>query len=214
LISFYWRIALPDGWTIISISGAGLPSLHGTDSFLTAQILPTTPFSVVYTIQVPLTENRNCELGSSARYKAEGMVKAVVSNGDSLTLAAQDVNSNGMADSWESHYAGVAGSLDPNADLDRDRMSNFAEYLCGTEPDNAASLLQMVALNVRADDTSEVSWSSVAGRVYTLQRADGTPASANFMDIVTNIAADPSGRNVYTNAVDQKTPHFFRVKLQ
>jgi hypothetical protein len=213
LLALGYKPMLPAGWLIESVSGDGIPELvRGEIGFLGS--LSAISIQLTYTVRVPLTENRTVTLGGEARLFAVGSDNPETYAMQSLTLAPLDSNNNGMADAWESVYAGSAGALDPNADLDSDRMSNFAEYLCGTEPDNAASLLQMVALNVRADDTTEVSWSSVAGRVYTLQRADGTPASANFTDIETGIPADPSGRNLYTNAVDQKTPHFYRVKLQ
>jgi choice-of-anchor C domain-containing protein len=49
-----------------------------------------------------------------------------------------DTDNNGLADSWERAYFGAIGQ-DPNADSDGDGVSNFDEYLEGTNPTNAAS---------------------------------------------------------------------------
>jgi hypothetical protein len=214
LLSLYWRFTLPSGWTIVSVSGDGSPSLLGSDVLYLAKDLPSTPMKLVCTIRVPLTESRVCPLESFAKYKADPMVKAVALSNATMLVTALDANDNGMADSWESVYAGAAGSLDPDDDADGDRMGNLAEYLCGTVPTDAASVLQMVELAVRADGTNAVSWASVAGHVYTVQRADGAPAAANFQDVAADVKASLTGTNVYVEAVDPKTSHFYRVKLQ
>jgi hypothetical protein len=190
LLSLYWRFTVPSGWTILSAAGDGAPVLNGNDVLLTAAVLPSTPISLVCQVQVPLTENRVCAVESTVKYKADGMVRATTLSNAPLMTAAYD------------------------ADPDGDRLSNYAEYLCGTVPTDAQSVLKMVSINPTADGSTEVSWSSVAGRVYTLQRADGAPAEANFRDLVTGIDADPSGRNVYVDTPDRSVPHFYRVILQ
>jgi hypothetical protein len=50
--------------------------------------------------------------------------------------------------------------------------------------------------------------------VYTVQRADGAPAAANFQDVAADVMASLTGTNVYVEAVDPKTSHFYRVMLQ
>ena len=175
LLSLYWRMQLPSGWSVVDVTGDGGPVLNGNDILLTAMTLPSTPISIVCRLQVPLTETRACDIQSYARYLSDGMIRSASMTNSPLMVTALDNDVNGMADSWESAHAEGSGSLDPNADLDGDGLNNQAEYLCGTIPTNAASVLQMFALKMMPDQTTHISWSSSPGRIYTLQRAEGAP---------------------------------------
>jgi hypothetical protein len=46
-------------------------------------------------------------------------------------------------------------------------MNNFAEYIAGTNPTNAASLLKMLSV-ARTNNTATVRWLSVNGKRYQL----------------------------------------------
>jgi hypothetical protein len=50
-----------------------------------------------------------------------------------------------MADSWEQANFGTP-NVDLNGDPDHDGMSNHAEYLAGTDPDNANSALRITGV--------------------------------------------------------------------
>ena len=53
---------------------------------------------------------------------------------------ARDADSDGMPDIWELRYFDDVG-IAPNADADRDSVSNLDEYLEGTNPDNNSSYM-------------------------------------------------------------------------
>ena len=213
LLALGWKPQVPAGWTVESVSGDGTPELVRGEILCTGT-LPATPVRLSYTVRAPLTACGTVSFGGAAVAMANGMVNPETYAMDAIAMTALDANGNGMADAWERQYAGAAGSLDPDGDLDNDHLSNYAEYLCGTVPTDAASVLQMVSLNTLPDGTTQITWSSVAGRVYILQRADGSPAAAKFKDIQTGIQADPSGRNVYVDTADRTQSRFYRVLLQ
>lgn len=53
----------------------------------------------------------------------------------------QDVNGNGLPDTWENLYFGDQ-AVNPQADADGDGYSNLAEYIAGTNPrDNASRVI-------------------------------------------------------------------------
>ena len=54
---------------------------------------------------------------------------------------AFDLDTDGLPDSWERTYFGTTAAADggPNADYDRDGLSNLAEFIAETDPANAGS---------------------------------------------------------------------------
>jgi len=214
LLALGWAPELPEGWMIENVSGDAAPMFARNEIICGAAVLPTATATVTVTVRVPLTETRTVTLGGAVRLITDSGYGVESYAMESVTLAPVDGDSNGMADAWERTFAGAAGSLDPAADLDGDTMSNLNEYRCGTLPNDAASVLKMVAVRPLADGKMQVSWASVAGRTYAVQRAVGSPAAANFMTILTGIAADPTGRNVYVDDADGAQARFYRVVLQ
>jgi subtilisin family serine protease len=72
-----------------------------------------------------------------------GDLQGLVANGRRLNLQRMiDTDGNGLPDWWELLYFGHLTGTDPNADPDHDGMSNLAEWIAGTNPTNAASVLR------------------------------------------------------------------------
>ena len=99
----------------------------------------------------------------------DGVATSAIANFDLGVVAPADTNSNELADSWESQF----GITDPNADDDGDGQSNIAEYLAGTNPTNAASLLQINHAEFLTNGVFEMSWPSVGGTRYRIQYSNG-----------------------------------------
>jgi hypothetical protein len=91
-----------------------------------------------------------------------------------------DNNYDGLPDDWEAMYWGAnsANWPAPNADSDGDGMSNVREFLAGTNPTNAASVLR-----VRLENSSQglfLSWNAQPGLVYQLQSSANMSSWSNF----------------------------------
>jgi hypothetical protein len=82
----------------------------------------------------------------------------------SLYLVPADDDGNGLPDEWQEIYF-PGQSTGPTNDPDQDGVCNWYEYLCGTDPTNAASKLAVGEL----DDSAEwftLRWPCTPGRTY------------------------------------------------
>jgi hypothetical protein len=95
-------------------------------------------------------------------------------------------------------------------DPDGDGLNNWQEWRCGTDPTNALSALQLLA-PVSAGTNVTITWQSVAGVNYFLERSTNLMASPAFKALATNILGQP-GTTTYagTNATGAG-PSFYRV---
>ena len=77
---------------------------------------------------------------------------------------------------WAAEHFAPAELADPaiggrDADPDGDGLTNEQEFLAGTDPNNADSVLQITGLR-KVEAGLELSWSSVAGRSYRIALSD------------------------------------------
>ena len=92
-----------------------------------------------------------------------------------LTILA-DTNANGLPDVWEAAYGfGPGNPALRDADPDGDGLSNWQEYIAGTNPTNAASCLKLEALSNCGSAT--VTLEAIAGRTYSVFCTDGLEPS-------------------------------------
>jgi hypothetical protein len=128
------------------------------------------------------------------------------------TIDPGQLDVNGLPIAWELLNFGHSG-LDPNADPDGDGMSNFQEYLAGTNPNDPNSDLEITAFSATQGGTNAtVTWESVLTRNYYLQkRLSLNPGSLWFDSGLGLISPDGAftTRNVAdTNALSR----FYRVR--
>jgi len=83
-----------------------------------------------------------------------------------------DANRNGISDSWERYYFGVAS---PNrtqfTDSDGDGMSDYAEFIAGTNPTNAASKFLILSSALQTNKLFQLQWAAIPGRLYQVEAA-------------------------------------------
>jgi hypothetical protein len=82
------------------------------------------------------------------------------------------------------------------ADGDADRMNNWQEWRCQTDPTDALSVLRLMSAAAEGNDLT-VTWHSVAGVSYFLERSTNLSASPRFTLLVTNVPGQ-AGTTTFT----------------
>lgn len=130
-------------------------------------------------------------------------------------LAAVDADSDGdgMGDSWEAYYFGTIDAVDggPSDDWDGDGSSNLNEWGAGTNPTDPADLFCVEVFSISGTSV-DVSWSSVSGKTYAIQKASSLTAPITWGSIATGINAT-SPTNSY-NITSEGSEAFFRVVVE
>jgi hypothetical protein len=105
-----------------------------------------------------------------------------------------------------------AADSSPGADPDGDGLSNWQEYLAGTGPLNANSVLRISRIRPTAQGLVLL-WPSVEGRVYALETASSVKGP--YIAIHTGIEATPPENRLVLLANPKTTPvAFFRVTVE
>ena len=111
-------------------------------------------------------------------------------------LRIVDSDRNGLPDWWEKQFFGSFTGTDPNGDPDKDGASNLAEFLAGTDPQQASSAFRILSV-VRTNQNLQITWTAVGGHSYVVQQAKVLSGGAtNFVDVSPVISL--SGTNAVT----------------
>lgn len=90
-----------------------------------------------------------------------------------------DANSNGISDLWEQQYfGGVTPAVTPISDSDNDGLSDYCEFVAGTNPVDPASYFAVTPPLNLGSNRVRMTWYSTPGRVYRVF------ASTNAVDWV------------------------------
>jgi regulation of enolase protein 1 (concanavalin A-like superfamily) len=142
---------------------------------------------------------------------------------DSVSLAvnAADSDGDGIPDWWMLRYFGHAtGSvLDKTRaqdDYDGDGMSNWAEYLAGTDPTNPDSNFRIVSLTAQGSD-EQVIWTSVGGINYVVQAGSALGQTNAFQDLSSVLQSADTGESTLSfvdpGGATNGPARFYRVRL-
>ncbi len=122
-----------------------------------------------------------------------------------------DIDADGLPDAWETLYFFSADAAVAGIDSDGDRLDNVGEYIAGTNPTNAASVLRFSS--VRPSPAGFIlEWSAVTGRVYRVHWSDGL--GKPFQPLGTQM---PYPQSTYTDTVHAAQNEGFydlRVELE
>ena len=114
---------------------------------------------------------------------------------------------------WLQQYSLLTDGSADYTDSDGDLMNNWPEWRADTDPTNAVSVLRLLSPATGAPGVI-VSWQSVSGRNYFLERGTHLGAQPAFLPLATDIVGQP-GTTTFTdtNAVSAG-PFFYRVGVQ
>jgi hypothetical protein len=114
---------------------------------------------------------------------------------------------------WLQHYGLPTDGAVDFTDPDTDGHNNWQEWRCLTNPTNALSALRLLSASPAGSEVT-VSWQSVEGVNYFLERSTNLWASPPFRPLVTGIPGQ-AGATTYTdtNAASQ-SPLFYRVGVK
>jgi hypothetical protein len=113
---------------------------------------------------------------------------------------------------WLGQYGLPTDGSADYADSDGDGMNNWQEWVCGTNPTNAASVLRVLT-PVPVGTNLTVSWQSALGIGYFLQRTTNLAVPGSFIPLATNLAGQAGVTSFTdTNAVGVG-PFFYRVRV-
>jgi hypothetical protein len=187
----------PPIWYRFIRQGAPTGPTNMTGVLTLTNVQPLSPNQLVSSIRIQAT---NLASGASGVASATGV---------NLTVLL-DFDRDGMADWWETNYPGFAtnNAADALFDFDGDGMINRDEYVAGTNPTDALSVLKLALTITNAGLMQFVAQSNIS---YSVQYR--TDLLSNQWNRVTNITAQSGVRTVEVNAPNPPPDpsRFYRV---
>jgi hypothetical protein len=118
-----------------------------------------------------------------------------------------DADGDGLPDNWETNYFGATGA-NPNEDSDRDGMTNWQEYIAGTDPTDPSSYLRVERL-AGAPGGTTLEFNAVSNHTYTIlfNNALGDLSWSKLADV----EARPTNRLATVADPASTTNRFYRL---
>ncbi len=129
---------------------------------------------------------------------------------DTLRVTAYGETEKGTSLGWLAEY-GLAAA-DDEADTDGDGHANWEEYLTGTNPTNAASVLAVTAAENLGDGNFVITWNSVEDKTYMIQTNTSLTVDAPGT-LVTGIEGQPDETS-YTGTISGAGTVFYEVGVE
>lgn len=122
--------------------------------------------------------DRSPPVSAHALSSADGASSVAHTVGNGLLTVRQpatpgDSNGNGIRDDWEILFFGTITNVTDQTDFDADGLSDYREYLSGTDPTDPASCVALVPPTSWDPQTGGIRlhWHSISGGAYRIERA-------------------------------------------
>lgn len=126
-------------------------------------------------------------------------------------LPEEDLDGDGISDYWELDYFGATNRLDgaANADMDADGMTNYEEYITGTNPLDYNSIFR--ASQTKHASKFSLHFQSQSDRIYAIERCP-TLSSNTWSLFASNII----GNGTLTNISDLSPSdrRYYRIRIR
>jgi hypothetical protein len=137
--------------------------------------------------------------------------------GGTVDMGAYEFQGAGMGEfiGWLQQYGLPTGGPADFVDSDGDGMNNWQEWIAGTNPTNAASVLTLSTPVVSKSLKSvKVTWQSVTGKNYFLQRSTNLFSPLGFLTIQSNLTGQAGTTSFTDITATNGNSFFYRVGVQ
>jgi hypothetical protein len=115
---------------------------------------------------------------------------------------------------WLQQYGLPINTNTDTSDPDGDGMNNYQEWVAGTNPTNALSVLAMLTPVPTNTAGLVLNWESVSNRTYFLQGATNLAMQPAFTTIQSNLVGQTGTTSYQDTSATNLGPYFYRVGVQ
>ena len=139
--------------------------------------------------------------------------------GGTVDIGAYEYQGSVIPLAWLQHYGLPTDGSADFVDADGDGLNNWQEWVCGTNPTNALSALRVLSATGDRSGTVTVTWQSVAGINYFVERTTAlilpfTSSDTNRIAVATNVVGQAGTTTCTDTRAAGTGPFFYRIGVK